>query len=271
MSSIASAPKRAAPSPDDANPPGRGRWPGLSINAVIGCDLAAAFALVAFLTTGGTDLGPNTSVEIALVAAAALLASGVVLLGGPGRSWGGLTLLLFAGLAALTFASIAWSVKPDDSWLEANRTLSYLAAFGAAMALVRLAPERWSAVVGAVATATTVVCAYAVLTKVFPATLDAGDLLGRLKAPFGYWNALGLLAGIGLTPCIWAGARPTPGLVLRTLSVPALAILLAVLVLSYSRGVVVAAIAACGCWFALPRCDCARRSCSASAQRAAPC
>jgi Tfp pilus assembly protein PilF len=251
VSSIASAPKRAAPGPDDANVPGRGRWPGLSINTVIGCCLAAAFVLVAFLTTGGTDLGPNTSVEIALVAAAALLAAAVVLLGAEGRAWGGSTLLLSAGLAALTFASIAWSVKPDDSWLEANRTLSYLAAFGAAMALARLAPERWSAVVGAVATATTVVCAYALLTKVFPATLDAGDLVGRLKAPLGYWNALGLLAAMGLTPCIWAGARPTRGLLLRTLSVPALAILLAVLVLSYSRGVVLAAVVACGCWFAL--------------------
>jgi hypothetical protein len=204
VSSIASAPKRAAPGPDDANAPGHGRWPGISINAAIGCGLAAAFALVAFLTTGGTDLGPNTTVEIGLVAAAAVLAAGVVVLGAPGRAWGGVTLLLFAALAALTFASIAWSVKPDDSWLEANRTLSYLAAFGAAVALARLMPDRWSAVVGSVAIMATVVCGYALLTKVFPATLDANDLLGRLKAPFGYWNALGLLAALGLPPCIWA-------------------------------------------------------------------
>jgi O-Antigen ligase len=251
VSSIASAPKRAAPGPDDANAASRGRWPGISINAAIGCGLAAAFALVAFLTTGGTNLGPSTWVEIGLVAAAAVLAAGVVVLGAPGRGWGGVTLLLFAVLAALTFASIAWSVQPDDSWLEANRTLSYLAAFGAAMALARLIPGRWPAVLGAVATAATLVCAYALLTKVFPATLDANDLVGRLKAPFDYWNTTGLMAALGLPPCIWAGARSTRGRVLRTLSVPALAILLAVLVLSYSRGALLAAIVACGCWFAI--------------------
>jgi hypothetical protein len=251
VSSIASAPKRAAPGPDDANAASRGRWPGTSINAAIGCGLAAAFALVAFLTTGGTDLGPNTSVEIGLGVAGAVLAVAVVLVGAPGRGWGGATLLLFAALAALTFASIAWSVKPDDSWLEANRTLSYLAAFGAAMAMARLTPGRWPAVLGAVATMATVVCAYALLTKVFPATLDANDLVGRLKAPFGYWNATGLMAALGLTPCIWAGARPVRGRVLRTLSIPALAILLTVLVLSYSRGTLLAAIVACGCWFAI--------------------
>ncbi len=251
MSSIASAPKRAAPGRDDANAASRGRWPGTSINAAIGCGLAAAFALVAFLTTGGTDVGPNTSVEIGLAVAGAVLAVAVVLVGAPGRGWGGATLLLFAALAALTFASIAWSVKPDDSWLEANRTLSYLAAFGAAMAMARLVPGRWPAVLGAVATAATVVCAYALLTKVFPATLDANDLVGRLKAPFGYWNATGLMAALGLAPCIWAGARPARGRVLRTLSIPALAILLTVLVLSYSRGTLLAAIVACGCWFAI--------------------
>ncbi len=251
MSSIASAPKRAAPGPDDANAASRDRWPGKSINAALGCGLAAAFALVAFLTTGGTDLGPNTWVEIGLAAAGALLAGAVVLLGANGRAWGATTLLFFAALAALTFASIAWSVKPDDSWLEANRTLSYLAAFGAAMALARLLPGRWPAVLGAVATVATVVCAYALLTKVFPATLDANDLVGRLKTPFGYWNATGLMAALGLAPCIWAGARPARGRTLRTLSVPALAILLAVLVLSYSRGTVLAAVVACGCWFAI--------------------
>ena len=50
-------------------------------------------------------------------------------------------------------------------------------------------PERWPALLGAVATAATVICGYALLIKVFPATLDADDLVGRLKAPFGYWNA----------------------------------------------------------------------------------
>ena len=67
--------------------------------------------------------------------------------------------------------------------------LAYLAAFAGAAALARLAPERWPALVGAIATAAVGLAGYALLVKVFPATLDAGDALGRLQSPFGYWNA----------------------------------------------------------------------------------
>ena len=223
----------------------------MTSDAAFGCGLAALFVLVAFVTTGGTDLGPNTWMEITAALLAAAGAAAVIVLGAPGRAWGGVTLLLFAALAALTFASIAWSVQPDNSWVEANRTVAYLAAFGTAIALARLLPERWPAVLGAVATAAAVLSAYAVVVKVFPASLNADDPVARLRAPFDYWNATGLLAAMGLAPCIWAGARPCPGRILRALSVPALAILTAVVILSYSRGALIAAIVACGCWFAI--------------------
>jgi tetratricopeptide (TPR) repeat protein len=237
--------------PSDANASGRARWPGTSIDAVLGAVLAAGFTLVAFLTAGGTDLGPNTWVEIAVALVGAVLAASVVVFGAPGRAWGGVALLLFAALAALTYASIAWSVQPDNSWVEANRTLSYLAAFGAALALARIVPERWPAMLGAVATAATVICGYALLAKVFPATLDPSDLVGRLKAPFDYWNTTGLMAVLGIPACIWAGARSGSGRILKALTIPALSILLTVMVLSYSRGALIAAVVACGCWFAL--------------------
>jgi tetratricopeptide (TPR) repeat protein len=236
---------------DDVDPSSRLPWPRPSIDAAVGAVLAAGFLLVAFLTAGGTDLGPNTWVEVAVVLVGAALAAAVTVFGAPGRAWGGVTLLLFAALAALTYASIAWSVQPDNSWTEANRTLSYLAAFGAAIAMARIVPERWPALLGAVGTAATVICGYALLVKVFPGSLDANDLVGRLKAPFGYWNATGLAAALGVPACIWAGARPVRGRILRALSIPALSILLAVLVLSYSRGALIAVIVACGVWFAL--------------------
>ncbi len=223
----------------------------MTSDAAFGCGLAALFVLVAFVTTGGTDLGPNTWMEIAAALLAAAAAAAVIVIGGSGRAWGGVTLLLFAALAALTFASIAWSVQPDNSWVEANRTVAYLAAFGTAISLARLLPQRWPAVLGAVATAAAVISAWAILVKVFPGSLDANDPVARLKAPFDYWNTTGLLAAMGLAPCIWAGARPSPGRILRALSVPALAILITVVVLSYSRGALIAAIVACGCWFAI--------------------
>ncbi len=99
--------------------------------------------------------------------------------------------------------------------------------------------------------ATVVVCGYALLAKVFPATLNADDTLGRLRVPFGYWNATGLMAALGLPVCLWAGTRPATGRVLRSLTVPALALLLTTLTLSYSRGALLAAVIGLGCWFVL--------------------
>ncbi len=251
VSTLATAPSRATPEPAEAAPWSRARRVGLTADAVLGTALAAGFALIAFVATGGTDLAQNTWVEIALTALGAACAVAVVLLGARGRASGVTTLILFAALAALTYLSIAWSVQPADSWVEANRTLSYLAAFGAAMALARLAPARWPAVVGAVGTVSVVVCGYALLTKVFPGSLNAGDTLGRLRVPFDYWNATGLMAALGLPACLWAGARPAAGRALRALSVPAIAVLLTVMMLSYSRGALIAAAVGLACWFAL--------------------
>ena len=104
---------------------------------------------------------------------------------------------------------------------------------------------------GAVGTVSVVVCGYALLTKVFPGSLNAGDTLGRLRAPFDYWNATGLMAALGLPACLWAGARPRAGRTLRALSVPAIAVLLTVMMLSYSRGALIAAAVGLACWFAL--------------------
>jgi O-Antigen ligase len=251
VSTLASARSRATPEPAGAASRSRGRRAGLTADAVFGAALAAGFAVIVFVATGGTDLGQNTWVEITLTAIAAACAVAVVMLGARGRPWGALALLLFAALAALTYASIAWSVQPADSWVEANRTLAYLAAFGAAVALARLVPARWPAVVGAVGTVAVVVCGYALLAKVFPATLNAGDTLGRLRVPFSYWNATGLMAALGLPACLWAGARPDAGRALRALSVPAIAVLATVLMLSYSRGALIAAVIGVGCWFVL--------------------
>lgn len=251
MSGVIEAPRRQS-GPAANRTPRRATWPGPSVDGVAGLGLAAALALLAFVTSGGIELASNTWSQIALIVLGAVVAIAVVLTGARGPAWGGVTLAVLAVLAGLTFASIAWSVQPATSWLEANRTLSYLAAFGSALALARLTPERWPALVGAVPAAAVVVCGYALLVKVFPATFDPTDVIGRLNAPFDYWNATGLMAALGLPGCLWAGARLKPGAVVsRALSVPAVAVLLAVLVLSYSRGALLAAGVGLACWFAL--------------------
>ena len=59
------------------------------------------------------------------------------------------------------------------------------------------------------------------------------------------------MAALGLPACLWAGARPAAGPSARALSVPAIAVLLTVLMLSYSRGALIAAVVGLACWFAL--------------------
>ena len=249
MSSLATAPDRAS-EPAGATPASRDRRLGVSVDATLAAVLGAAFAVIVFVASGGVDLGPNTWVQIALLAVGGGVIVAAALLGAARLpAYAAAAVALFAALAALSYLSIAWSVQPDTSWKEANRTLSYLAAFAAAAILARLAPRRWPAVLGAVGAMTVVVGGYALLTKVFPATLNASDTAGRLRVPFGYWNAIGLLAALGLPVCLWAGTRPATGRVLRSLTVPALALLITTLALSYSRGALLAAVIGLGVWF----------------------
>jgi len=251
VSTLATAPARATPEPAGAAPRSGARRVGLISDLVLGVALATGFCVIVFAATGGTDLGPTTWVEIVLTAIGAACAIAVVLLGARGPAWGVVAVGLFAALAALTYLSIAWSVQPANSWVEANRTLSYLAAFGAAVALARLAPTRWSALVGAVAGVAVVTCGYALLAKVFPATINAQDHLGRLQVPFSYWNATGLMAALGVPAWLWAGARPEASRWVRALSVPAIALLVTVLMLSYSRGALIAGLVGLAVWFVL--------------------
>lgn len=213
--------------------------------------LAVGLGIAVFVAGGGTDLGANTWVEIVVSVVGVSLGMAAMVVSAPGRSWGAASLLLLAAVTVFTAASIAWSVEPASSWVEANRAVSYLAAFGGALALARIAPRRWPALVGALALLAVVVSGYALLAKVFPATLDQADLVGRLRLPFDYANPVGLMAAMGIPACLWAGSRREGGLVSRALTVPAVGILVVAGVLSLSRGALIFTAVGLVCWFAL--------------------
>lgn len=253
MSSLAPAPGAPGSRARTAGHPARfgtrvtGDW-------LLGLALAAALCVLAFTTGGGQQLQPdtaNTVSQIVLVLLGAGLGVAVMVRGRRGRGGGGAAVLAFTALVTLTYASIAWSVQPAYSWLEANLTLSYLAAFAGAMALARLGRERWPALVVAVAVWSLVVCVYALLTKVFPSHVAAAEYLGRLQTPFGYWNATGLAAALGLPCWLWLGAAARSRRALSALAVPAVGALVCALALSYGRGAVVAAVIGLAVWFAL--------------------
>lgn len=219
-----------------------------------GLGVAASLVALVFLTSSSIDqtvTGPGTWSQIAITFLGAGACAAVVLVGGPGRAWGAPAVALFAAFAAFAGLSILWSVQPDWSWFGANQLLSYVSAFAGAVVLGRLVPGRWPAIVGGVAAGTAAVCAYSLLAKVFPATLASANTYGRLLAPFGYWNATGLCAAMGLAPALWAASRRTGAVILRGLAVPAMTVMISVVVLSYSRSALLAAVVAIAAWLAV--------------------
>jgi hypothetical protein len=204
------------------------------------------------ISAGGVDtLVPtpaNTWTEIAVTVLGAAAVGVVVIIGPPGPRWGLVTVLVMAALTALQGLSILWSYLPDSSWLASSQAVAYLAAFAAAVCLARVAPNRWPALLGGFAVAMTVLCGWSLLVKVFPSTLASSTTPGRLEAPFGYWNAIGLCAALGMPACLWAGVRRDRGRLLAGLAAPALCLLLSVAVLSYSRSADAAGIVAVALW-----------------------
>jgi hypothetical protein len=211
----------------------------------------ALLAAVALEGQGGLQLGPLTTVEIGLQALAGMAAIAALIAGaGTDRAHGLLSLGLFGVLLAFTAASISWAVEPRDAWIEANRTLSWFATFALGFTLVRLAPERWGSLAGGLILAAVVVCGYAVLTKVFPGTLSPDETYARLRAPFGYWNSVGLMAAMAGPACLWLGARRAGHAAVNALAYPALGLLVVACLLAYSRGALLGLAAGCAFWFA---------------------
>ncbi len=213
---------------------------------------AAALVAIALAGSGGLQLEQETRVEIWVDIAAGLLCAAGVLAALPARRpWGFVTLGLFAALTVLTGLSIGWAIAPSGAWIEVNRTLSGFAVMATGVALVRLAPGRWRALLGGVLLASLVVSGYALLTKVFPATLAPDETYARLRDPFGYWNAVGLMAALGVPPAVWLGARRDGHGGLAALAYPALGVLFVAILLAYSRGSLLAVVIGMAAWFAL--------------------
>jgi hypothetical protein len=231
---------------------GPGGWPARALAWWPTPLVAGVICFVTFVAGGGLNVSKTTTVEIALTLGSALIVAVAALLGPRrARAWGSWTIALLLAFTALTALSVAWSVQPDDSFKDAGRMLSYCALFGAAAILARTVPARWPAILGGIVLAAVVVCVYALLTKVFPASLDAGDVYARLRAPYSYWNAIGLTAAMGAIACMWLGGRRSGHALLSALAYPAIGLMLVTLMLAYSRGALVALVVGLVAWFCI--------------------
>jgi O-antigen ligase len=255
---------------------GARRWIASTAGATVLC--AAPVCVVAFVAGGGLSLVPMTAIEIALTVASGLIVAALVLRRGvavaAGRReqagarvvavsdeadaergarpmYGLASVLLLFAFAALSVLSVAWSVEPDASWQDAGRLFAYCGVFATAVALARVAPQRWSALLGGVTLAAVVITGYALLTKIFPGQLGATETFARLQQPYGYWVATGLTAAMGAIGCLWLGARRDGHALLRALAYPAMGLELTTLMLTYSRGPLAALLIGLVLWFCI--------------------
>jgi O-Antigen ligase len=226
--------------------------PDVSGSGALATGVAIAVAASAFAAAGGLRLERTTNVLIAMMLAGGA-AVAAALLRRPRTAdaplYGGGPLLAFTVLAAFTALSVLWSLVPGDSWVEASRTFAYLAVFAGGIALVRLWPNRWVGMLAGIGAGCLIVSVWALLTKVFPASLAPDETYARLREPFAYWNSVGLMAALGVPPMLWLAARRSGHAAANALAWPAIALLLVTLMLSYSRGALAALLLGLGLWF----------------------
>ena len=220
--------------------------------ALLTLAFAALFCAVSFHASGGLQLKTLTHVEVFLIGLAGILGALAVLASADTRKpWGLASIGFFTLLVFITGVSIVWAIDPAVAWLETNRSFALLAAFLIGAALVRLAPGKWRSLLGGLLIASFAISLYALLTKVFPAALAENETYGRLREPFGYWNAVGLTAALGLPAAAWLGARREGHAATAVLAYPAVGILVVALMLAYSRGSLLAAAIGLAFWLIL--------------------
>lgn len=147
-------------------------------------------------------------------------------------------LLLFGGWTAL---SLRWTSSDELTAVEIARIGAYL---GIVVAVASVVPRaHWRAVVAGAAVAAVAVCAYALASRLWPAsftppiTVFEGDSR-RLSTPFGYWNAVGAWGAMSVALCIGLASHVQPSS-LRAAAAAGSPIAATATYLAYSRASVV--------------------------------
>ena len=107
---------------------------------------------------------------------------------------------VIGGAALLTLwigCSLVWSITADVSWDWLNRSLVYLGFLVLGVLLGGLDRGR-RAVVCVLTVVVAAAVGWALLGVIVPSLAPNGDRIARLSEPVGYWNALALLADMGL-------------------------------------------------------------------------
>lgn len=220
---------------DDALPPGRavdalasGRWQALAVGAAgvaagalpaaagggFFSDVWAAVALVAFATA---------TLRVILARALPLERLDVALLAG------------LAAFAAWVAISLAWTLDRSATVDEIVRDVAYGGVVLAILVCVRRSTVR--PFLTGLLLGVTLVSAYALVSRLRPSWLGTWEpgVEYRLSGPIGYWNGLGLFAAMGVLLALGLVAR-SPSLAVRCLAAVCPTLLVATVLLTFSRG-----------------------------------
>ena len=229
--------------------PSRAPW---ALAAALGVAvLYAAFADGAIGVSEESNLQIGVAL-LSLVTIAGLLFGGGRLRFTPDRR-AALGLLLLAGFAAWCAISLTWSILPDETWIEANRAVTYTLVAALGVVLGSSLPRAAERVALGYLGIATVVALYAVGGKVLPSIFDHAKEISRLRAPLEYWNALALFCVLAVPIAVQAAAdeRHRPGARLGALLT--LLPLLLTISLTYSRGGIVVLVVALAVQIGLSR------------------
>jgi hypothetical protein len=152
----------------------------------------------------------------------------------------------FAAFVCWNGISVIWSIEGDRSWAYFNRGLVFLALAVIGLWLGPWARE-WAYVLAGVLA---LPLGWALLGKAIPA-LGSSGRVARLSSPIGYWNALGLLFAMAVPLALWLAARREHPHWLRAAGVVYIYALVVGLLMTYSRGGVLAAGVAVILWLVL--------------------
>ena len=209
-----------------------------------GGTLAAVSVLFSYGSSGGRLVWIGVA---ALAVATAVVVGALAGLPRPSFSREAVIALgFFAAFVAWNGISVIWSIEGDRSWAYFNRGLVYLAF---AVVGLWLGPwvREWAYVLAGVLA---LPLGWALLGKAIPA-LGSSGRVARLSSPIGYWNALGLLFAMAVPLAVWLAARREHRHWLRSAGVVYIYALVVGLLLTYSRGGVLAAGVAIVLWLVL--------------------
>lgn len=146
-----------------------------------------------------------------------------------------LPILLLFLLWIWTGLSIVWSISPDLTWIEFNRTGGYFAAFllGVAVAGFRLNRLSASLLFTAVVLAASL---YGLGVKTLPSVINNLDESFRISVPAGYANAQGIAVALSVPFALYFASVKRLHWAIRLAAVIALFVLLLTLYYTFSRG-----------------------------------